>query len=50
MTKSTERVLNYRERQALLKRFKREYYLTDSEHKETKARIKKLRLKRNEQV
>ena len=44
--KSTERVIAYRERQALLKRnavVKREMYLTDAEFKEIKGKLAELR-------
>ena len=41
--KSTERVIAYRERQALLKRRKREMYLTDAEFKEIKGKLAELR-------
>ena len=41
--KSTPRVNDYRERQAKLKRFKREPYLTDSEWAVIKMQIAKLR-------
>ena len=40
---STTRVKGYRERQALLNRFKRESYLTDEEWIKVKGYIKKLK-------
>ena len=40
---STSRVKSYRERQALLNRFKRESYLTEEEWVKVKGYIKKLR-------
>ncbi len=43
MMKSTERVQNYRERQANLDRYKREAYLTDAEWLKVKFYIKELR-------
>ena len=44
---STERVKNYRERQALVGRLKREAYLTDEEWAEVKAFIQLLRKSKN---
>lgn len=43
MSKSTERVYSFRERQLKLKRKKREFYLTDSEHKLFKKKLKEMR-------
>jgi len=40
---NTQRVKLYRLNQKQLKRFKREYYLTDSEHVVIKSTIKELR-------
>ena len=43
---STARVKSYRERQALMNRFKRESYLTDEEWFKVKEYIKKLKTPR----